>query len=349
MNQQFTWKQINHPDILPGYLISPDGYVKAESIDDKDAFTSSYHSTNGYDFVLLNNTNGELQLFPIDDIIAMAYIPIPESLKDKKIKVSHINGDTRDISLDNLQWIEDIEEWKPAIHPFVDKNKYMVSSWGNVKNVKTGRILNPKWFQGYMVVTLCGHTVRVHRLVGLTFISRIDNNNVVNHINGVGVCNYWKNLEWVTPKRNAEHAALTNLIRCGVPDEAFEIIEKLLNEGKSPKEVYDLIDKNKYSSVTYNTIVDAKRGQYGTHLTVKPMKSKHGKKTPVTTEIADEIRDVLIDEDFCIANTFRRLKDKYPFLTYTMIKKLKQGIRYMFSNKYDLSEFNKLAKKNMKG
>ena len=113
MNQQIIWEPVNHPDILQGYLVSPEGYIKASGMKDEDAITSpSYHSTNGYDFMLLNNKDGNLQLFPLDDIIAMAYIPIPESFKDKPIKVSHINGDTRDISLDNLQWVEDIEEWR---------------------------------------------------------------------------------------------------------------------------------------------------------------------------------------------------------------------------------------------
>ena len=91
MDQQIIWKRVNHPDILPGYLVSPEGYIKAEGMKDEDAITSpSYHSTNGYDFMLLNNKDGKVQLFPIDDIIAMAYIPIPESLKDKPIKVSQM-------------------------------------------------------------------------------------------------------------------------------------------------------------------------------------------------------------------------------------------------------------------
>ena len=88
MNQQIIWKQVNHPDILQGYLVSPEGYIKALNMKDEDAITKpSYHSTNGYDFMLLNNKDGNLQLFPLDDIIALTYIPIPESFKDKPIKV----------------------------------------------------------------------------------------------------------------------------------------------------------------------------------------------------------------------------------------------------------------------
>ena len=136
MNQQIIWEPVNHPDILQGYLVSPEGYIKASGMKDEDAITSpSYHSTNGYDFMLLNNKDGNLQLFPLDDIIALAYIPIPESFKDKPIKVLHINGDTRDISLDNLQWVEDIEEWKWVKWKNILSNRYEVSSFGRVRNI----------------------------------------------------------------------------------------------------------------------------------------------------------------------------------------------------------------------
>ena len=117
MNQHLMWKPVNHPDILPGYLVSPEGYIKANGVKDEDVITSpSYQSTNGYDFMSLINKDGRVQLFPIDDIIAMAYIPIPISLKDKPLKILHINGNTRDISLNNLQWTEDIEENGEYVH-----------------------------------------------------------------------------------------------------------------------------------------------------------------------------------------------------------------------------------------
>ena len=167
MNQQITWKQINHPDILPGYLVSAEGYIKASGMKDVDAIKEpSYRSTNGYDFMLLNNKEIRLQLFPLDDIIAYAYIPIPESLKGKNVKVSHVNGDTRDISLDNLQWVEDVEEWRICTYPGVKPDMYEVSSWGRVRNkgsLDTRTIgLNS---QGYFRIVIDGREYRVHRLV----------------------------------------------------------------------------------------------------------------------------------------------------------------------------------------
>ena len=213
MNQQITWKPVNHPDILFGYLVSPEGYIKAEGIDDKDAITSpSYHSTNGYDFMLLNNKDGKVQLFPIDDIIAYAYIPIPSSLKGKKAKVSHINGDTRDISLDNLQWVEDIEEWRVCTYPGVKPNMYEVSSRGRVRNKKTGRPMSSTHHQGYIDTTVNTQSgwksIRQHRLVAWEFCNHDTDfmSKQVNHIDGIKTHNYPKNLEVVTVSENVKHA-----------------------------------------------------------------------------------------------------------------------------------------------
>ena len=215
MNQQITWKQINHPDILPGYLISPQGYIKTKGIKDKDCIKEpSYHSTNGYDFMLLNNKEIKLQLFPLDDIVAYAYIPIPESLKDKPIKVTHVNGDTRDISLDNLEWVEDIEEWRVCTYPGVKPNMYEVSSWGRVRNkgsLDTRTIgLNT---QGYFRIVIDGREYRVHRLVAWEFCE-FDlefSSNHINHINGRKTTNIPKNLEVVTTQDNTRHAEITGL------------------------------------------------------------------------------------------------------------------------------------------
>ena len=222
MNQQIIWKPVNHPDILPGYLISPQGYIKSEGIDDKDAIKEpSYHSTNGYDFMLLNNKDGKVQLFPIDDIIAMAYIPIPESLKGKNVKVSHINGDTRDISLDNLQWVEDIEEWKACTYPGVKPDMYEVSSWGRVRNIPKDIIYSSRSTndRGYNTILLLNgknnkYSLVTHRLICWEFCIKIcETFNEVNHIDGVKTHNIPKNLEWIDHNMNMRHAHNLNMIQ----------------------------------------------------------------------------------------------------------------------------------------
>ena len=291
MNEQIIWKPVNHPDILPGYLVSPHGYIKAEGMKDKDAITSpSYRSTNGYDFMLLNNKDGKVQLFPIDDIIAMAYIPIPESLKDKPIKVSHINGDTRDISLDNLQWVEDIEEWRVCTYPGVKPDTYEVSSWGRVRNKKTKMIVNGHIGYGrnkYIMMCLQQipiqkfnkidrqHTFVKHRLIAWEFLCHKNDITIVNHINGCKSHDMVKNLEWVTVSVNNSHAALTGLNKPLLGESggskisenvAKSICEKLvLYNGSIAKTLNDINLEN----VTYGIICGIKYGTCWAHISKK--------------------------------------------------------------------------------
>ena len=337
MNQQIIWKSINHPDILPGYLISPQGYIKSKGTSDKYTITKpSYHSTNGYDFMLLNNKDMTLQLFPLDDIVAMAYIPIPESLKDKPIKVSHINGDTRDVSLDNLQWVEDIEEWKVCTYPGVKPDTYEVSSWGRVRNKKTGviRVLcdNSRGYLGLKIVK----QFKVHRMIAWEFL--FDGKGflkTVNHINGNKTKNYLKNLEIVTRGDNLKHAYMLELkqhmegenhptskltnsdaehicqLLIKYKGWSIDVFDEMISEGYNVTKA--IIDQILYKK-TWTFISD----QYFDENTF--IKMRH-----------DEvrlIRKTLSEYDGSIVKTLQLLKDIIPHLTYDKIQKIHLGITW---------------------
>lgn len=97
----------------------------------------------------------------------------------------------------------------------VDYNMYEVSTFGNVRNKKTGKILRQsKREGGYMSVGLMRNddtrkTPSVHRLVASTFIENPENKPQVNHLDKNRSNNNVNNLEWCTSKENNIHKSNT--------------------------------------------------------------------------------------------------------------------------------------------
>ena len=88
---------------------------------------------------------------------------------------------------------------------------YEVSNLGRVKNVETGRILKPgKDRGGYLLVDLSKNgirkTVRVHRLVALSFLSNPNNLPEINHRDENRTNNTVDNLEWCTRDYNINYS-----------------------------------------------------------------------------------------------------------------------------------------------
>jgi hypothetical protein len=97
-----------------------------------------------------------------------------------------------------------VEEYKVI----ADYENYEVSSFGNVRNKNTCRILKSYNKGGYAVVGLSKTTVKlfqVHRLVCQAFILNPENKPQVNHIDKNGLNNMVTNLEWNTVQENNIH------------------------------------------------------------------------------------------------------------------------------------------------
>ena len=94
---------------------------------------------------------------------------------------------------------------------------YAVSNMGNVKNMRTGRVLNPSIRpDGYRSVLLSRDgkkmSIRVHQLVAQYFLEKEEEKTDINHKNGVKHDNRAENLEWCTKKENMQHAHNTGLM-----------------------------------------------------------------------------------------------------------------------------------------
>jgi hypothetical protein len=231
MNEQ--WKPLSHNKIQNGYYLSSYGRIRYE---DNDPYEPEYHSSNGYDYSLFGlcregNDIIQHQLFPIDDLIGMTFIPVPNELKNKPIKIIHIDGNNRNNHISNLKWVEDIEEWRDAKSLIITKSnvifhlipdKYEVSSLGRVRVKLTRELLSTAFEQGYEKINLnyiddygniSRKRTKIHRLMALSFCipGYSENSSVVNHINGITTYNRIKNIEWVSIKQNVRHSFDTGL------------------------------------------------------------------------------------------------------------------------------------------
>lgn len=93
---------------------------------------------------------------------------------------------------------------------------YSISNFGRVINKVTGKTLgNFKDTKGYPITFLYSDqkrkTLKVHRLVSISFIPNPENKPQVNHKDGNKTNNHWSNLEWATNSENGKHAWDNNL------------------------------------------------------------------------------------------------------------------------------------------
>lgn len=122
--------------------------------------------------------------------------------------------------------------WKTIIYNNNATN-YSVSEDGEVRKDTNHYIMRLQIQQGYCHVTLQidgkPKRFRVHRLVAEAFIPNPDNKPYVNHIDGNRQNNKVKNLEWVTPAENTQHAVSTGLM---LPTREKAVVQFDLNGNK---------------------------------------------------------------------------------------------------------------------
>ncbi|WP_312681466.1 NUMOD4 domain-containing protein [Lactococcus taiwanensis] len=138
------------------------------------------------------------------------------------------------------------EIWRPIL----DYENYVVSNLGNVKNIKSNKLLSPGLDKdGYKLVVLYKNnkpsTRRVHRLVAQTFIPNHANKPQVNHKNEVRTDNRVENLEWMTSEENANYGSRNLNISKSLKGNKNCLGRKLSNETKLK---LSIISKRRYAS-----------------------------------------------------------------------------------------------------
>lgn len=233
MNER--WLPITHREICDGYEISSLGRIKAK---DGDPYLPEYHSSNGYDYALFilkkeYRNKSMYRLFPVDEFVGNAFVnPDPELYESgKPLMIRHIDGDTHNNNVDNLEWIENVEEWRPLIASVrvndgdiarVPKDEYLISNWGRIYSVRNEMFIRPHVEANYYKIQLpcviddhirIRRPIRIYRALALSFDlpGHDEEHTEVNHIDGNPSNNTLKNLEWVTPKENMRHVFMTGL------------------------------------------------------------------------------------------------------------------------------------------
>lgn len=358
------WNPLQHPDIIDGYDISPYGDIRYNK--SSLTYKAAYHSSNGYDYALFINKDNDKRLFPIDEIVAMVYIPVPHELCGKPVTVKHINGDNRDISLSNLEWIEDIEIWKTCTYPDVKANTYEVSNHGNVRNINRQTILKQRLSIGYLYTNMMSSDVitrnyRTHRLVAWEFIKHKPDLKEVNHIDLNKLNPHFKNLEWINRVDNEKHFYLHHekkvkkraehkrLVDAEIQDIIRDELLDPLNQG-SPIVIYEKL-RNKYPFISTTIISGIKAkarpyrlsNKYDLNTLIFP-KSKH----IILNKFSDKSIDMVISEllnpenNGSCTKVYEKLKDVIDGITINIIKDIKRKRKYYInrSKVYDLKNIN---------
>lgn len=350
------WKPLIHDEIQNGFELSSLGRIRSAVDKTIEPYEAEYHSTNGYDYSLfllkfdpLHLTKLEHRLFPIDELLAQTFIPIPDELIGKMLTVKHIDGNNRNNRIDNLEWIEDVEEWKIIENT---GDKFEISSFGNIRRTNTGKSLlqnyNHNGYSKYPIVFIepsgRHHKVNryIHRLVAIAFLSIYDYSGLeVNHIDGDKSNNHYKNLEWRSKKDNINHAFNTGLYseRTELTIEQADMIREMyLDEqyNQSSKRIYDALDHDKYPHITLSIITSIKYGyeydkrsiyRTSNKYNIDEFLSKMIVKHPISKEIRDKIKELLLESNGDLKYTLPEIQKIDPDVTYEKVRWVKRNLK----------------------
>lgn len=306
-----------------GNVISSNGYL-----------LKPYISTNNISYQMFDFDDGTRCLKRLDIIIAYIFIPIPDELIELPLTIHYLDGDVSNVCVSNLEWVEDVEEWRYIISDEISSVGYKVSSWGRIMS-PSGEILKGTNRNGYVAITLrtnngCRKMFMIHRLVAQTFIGSVHGMDV-NHIDGNRKNNRLDNIEIVTRWGNNNHAIVSGLRHIKLTNEiAGHINELLISFNGSPSKVLMRLKDEGYNEITDDMIYICKRNMIksGMKFDVKFEKK-------FTEESRSLVEKLLMDFDGNIHVVYNKIHDEFVDITIENIKSVKSQMArngYVFTN-----------------
>lgn len=296
-----------------------------------------YLSTNGRYYTFITTLDKREILYPTDYLVAYAHVPIPEELIGKQIIPYHKNGLLTDVNALNLEWVEDVEEWRDIDFWDLPKGLYQISNHGRVKSLTNDMMLIIGKDKGYPRVQLSANGIRkhfsIHRLVAKAFVPGESKERCcVNHINGNKGDPHYVNLEWVSDSENKEHASKTGLIPKGdgsvvakiSEKDAITICETLNKYGGNIMKTFNEL-KEDIVNLTYPIVSMIKYRECFKYISDRILNDEGASKQERQTD-----PDVIIDVAKCLKNnngdvkkTRDQMISKYPWITLGWIWHLK--------------------------
>lgn len=150
------------------------------------------------------------------------------------------------------------EEWK-KIKGYEDK--YLISNLGEVKVIKTNKILKKELRRDYWSVQLWKNCkskhFQIHRLVALHFIDNKNNYQYINHKDENKLNNCIDNLEWCTASYNVNYGTA---IQRAVEKKAISVLQYDKNNNLVAKH-FSIMDAERNTGIYNSNIVKCCKGE----------------------------------------------------------------------------------------
>lgn len=163
---------------------------------------------------------------------------------------------------------------------YVERNAYMISSYGRLYDRKTMRIypcgdmfdnqLSPnRYYRVYLRDNDTGRmsVFPIHRVLMLSRYPIANSEDFeVNHLDGIKCHNWEWNLEWVTPKENIRHAFDTGLAKTGEfhqeakhTEKEIRLLCELISKGYTNSQIAEMVTLSNPSVNIMNTLSNLRR------------------------------------------------------------------------------------------